>query len=263
MSFSPSAALPPSEEGIAFAKRSFKFADVNAALKHDTGLLSERAQLIQDIARNAKKRQTIATSGVVMPYVLSMSTNFMDPLVARRICTLGLAALEAVREQAGIRSDEQVLLVGMEVAGGIFISQLAAVGGPALAARYQCVYMRKAKKASGAGQQLEGAAAITERTSELPPIRAIWVDDVNATGSSLTAGVETLRKDYNIHVVAAFYVVDRPADRQALDLTKTMYYAQPQFYRGITKVFALIDLAEIDAAIAEQQQAKSAVAPTA
>jgi orotate phosphoribosyltransferase len=241
------------EEALTFAKQSFRFPSVEEALGGDAGLIAERAQLVQDIARNAKKREVAATSGVVLPYVLGMSTTFMDPAVAPRIARVAFAALERVRAAIGASPEERLLLIGMEVAGGIFVSQLAALGGAALAARYDCIYMRKQKKASGAGQQLEGAARITDRTGSTPgaPLRAIWVDDANSTGSSLTAGIEILRADYNIQVAAALYVVDRPADRQSLEPAR-QFYARPHFVEGRTKVFAMIDLPEIDTAIMQQ-----------
>ena len=74
---------------------------------------------------------------------------------------------------------------------------------------------------------------------------AIWVDDVNSTGSSLTEGCETLEADYNIRVKMAVYLVDRSVDRANLAPEKC-WLARPRYVEGHTKIRALMDLAEID-----------------
>lgn len=58
-------------------------------------------------------------------------------------------------------TDDRILVVGMEVAGGMMVSQLAAVAPvthPKLAEIADFVYCRKRKKTSGTCQQLEGQA---------------------------------------------------------------------------------------------------------
>jgi hypothetical protein len=44
----------------------------------------------------------------------------------------------------------------------------------------------------------------------------VWVDDANSTGSSLKAGIEMLKSQYNIEVTHALYLVDRFRDREKL-----------------------------------------------
>lgn len=244
----------PSETDIAFMKQSFRFKNVEEVLG-SAELVQTRQAVLADFARNAKKSEAKATSGVTLPYVLGLSASFMDPRCARHIVDLTVQALRYIREKVmGAKEGEKVLIVGMEVAGGIMVSQLAACCGAELGKSFEFVYMRKEKKKSGAGQQLEGVHAVTDRTpASAPPLRAIWIDDANSTGSSLTSGIEILAKDYNIVVEAAFYVCDRSADRANL-AAERMFFARPQFVEGRTKVFALCDLAEVDVEVAKLQK---------
>ena len=57
-------------------------------------------------------------------------------------------------------------------------------------------YCRKKRKTSGTLQQLEAPTAITSRTPSSPPLKALWLDDANSTGSSLRDGVKLLKVRY-------------------------------------------------------------------
>lgn len=239
----------PSESAIAFMKQSFRFQNLNEVLGTPE-LIQARQDLLADFARNAKRSGATATSGVKLPYVLGLSASFMDPTCSRKIIAVVERGLKYIREKVLVpapTADERILIVGMEVAGGIMVSQLAACSGLELAKSFDFVYMRKEKKKSGAGQQLEGIHAITDRTAENSPkpLRAIWIDDANSTGSSLTAGIDILAQDYNIKVEAALYVCDRSADRANL-APERMYFARPQYVEGKVKILALSDLSEVD-----------------
>ena len=237
----------PSDAAIAFMKQSFRHPEMDALLAADADLAALYAEVTKGIVRNVKTKPGgfVATSGVVLPYYLNLSTNFMDPENAPRIVALMSNMLLRLHASVAASPDEKVAIVGMELAGGMLVSQLVASMNPALIAKFDFVYMRKQKKSTGTAQQLEGLKKFTEREPSSPPMSAIWIDDVNSTGSSLTAGVETLAEDYNIQVKLALYVVDRSADRANLDASK-MFLARPRFTEGHTRVVAIMDLKEID-----------------
>lgn len=132
--------------------------------------------------------------------------------------------------------------VGMEVAGGVLVSQLASAAHSPLHEWMDFVYMRKERKTTGTGQLLEGPQRLTSRSSSSPPIRAIWVDDALSTGSSLRDGTAILAADYNIHVVAALYLVDRTKDRQNLR-AEMLALADPSLQHvDVRAIFALDDV---------------------
>ena len=246
-------------DAVAFMKQSFRFKNLEQVLG-SAELLTTRNELLADFARNAKISSAVASSGIALPYVLGLSASFMDPVCSRKIVAVIAQALAYLRENVvapGAGAGEKVLVVGMEVAGGIIVSQLAACCGLELGKHFEFVYMRKEKKKSGAAQQLEGVHAITDRTPTSAPLKAIWVDDANSTGSSLTAGIATLAQDYNIQVEAALYVCDRSADRTAL-APERQYFAQPMYASGKVKVFALCDLTEVDVEVAKLRAAAHA-----
>jgi orotate phosphoribosyltransferase len=253
------AAVPPvpvpDERAVAFMKQSFAFRDISAVLGGDEALLALRKELLAAFARNAKKSTATATSGIALPYVLGLCTSFMDPLCSAKIMTLLARAIMYLRDTVvrPAAPTERIAIVGMETAGGMVVTQLVATFGAQLAPHFDFVFMRKEKKKSGTGQQLEAVPSITERTAQSAPLRAIWVDDANSTGSSLAGGIDTLRADYNIVVEAALYVCDRSADRANL-APERMFFARPQFVSGAVKVFALCDLTEVDAEVAKLQQ---------
>jgi hypothetical protein len=65
------------------------------------------------------------------------------------------------------------------------VSQLAALPGDrGLAGWTDFVYVRKAQKATGTRQRLEGPNTLTARTPASDPLRAIWVDDCLSTGTA-------------------------------------------------------------------------------
>lgn len=89
------------------------------------------------------------------------------------------------------------------------------------------IIRRKHRKSSGTKQQLEGTKEYTSRTPQSSRIggmesfakikvTVIWVDDTISTGESLRLGAKTLLEDYNMEVRAAYYLVDRSADRKNL-----------------------------------------------
>lgn len=238
----------PSESAVAFMKSSFKFAEMEACLAADPDLRALYTAVQEGIVRNVKTRPGgfLATSGVVLPYYLNLSTNFMDPRNAPRIVRLVSWMLFKLHPTIASTPEERIAVCGMEVAGGMLVSQLAACGNDALHAKFDFVYMRKQRKSTGTAQQLEGLPMFTERHPDSAPMKTIWVDDVNSTGSSLTAGVEILREDYNMHVHAAVYVVDRSVDRAGLTDPARMYYARDHYTQGKTKIYAMMDLSEID-----------------
>ena len=119
--------------------------------------------------------------------------------------------------RARLSSDQPVVLVGPEMAGGILVSQLI-VADPSknhpLPGCVEFAYLRKNRKKSGTKQQLEGSESLTSRTPNSPPMDAIWIDDVISTGGSLREGCELLKKDYNLNVKSALFLVDRSQDRK-------------------------------------------------
>jgi orotate phosphoribosyltransferase len=125
----------------------------------------------------------------------------------------------------------------------MLVCQLASANNNKLNDILDFVYVRKSRKSTGTAQQLEGPQKFTSRTSESPIIHAVWVDDALSTGSSMYEGVTMLKEDYNIHVVAALYLVDRTKDRKNLDESK-QYLAKEAFDN--IKIFSIYDLQEID-----------------
>lgn len=236
----------PSDSAVAFMKQSFRDPRVDE-MRKDAAFDALYQEVLKGIVRNVKTKPGgfLATSGVVLPYYLNLSTNFMDPVNAPRIVELVSKMLLMLHAEVAASPTDKVAVIGMEVAGGMMVSQLVAAANPELNAKFDFVYMRKQKKSTGTAQQLEGLKMFTERTKDSPPMRGVWIDDVNSTGSSLTGGVETLEEDYNILVGAALYVVDRSKDREALAADR-MYLARDRYTSGKTKIYALMDLAEVD-----------------
>lgn len=72
----------------------------------------------------------------------------------------------------------------------------------------------------------------------------MWIDDCNSTGGSLRDGALLLKRDYNINVHGALYLVDRSKDRASLPPAK-MGMVDPAVV-GIN-VMALYDLADVSA----------------
>ena len=148
-------------------------------------------------ARPARRR--------IFPYLLCASTNMLDPRAARLIALLTIDILDAfLRDRCHVAPAaistasvlynvpvENVVVVGPEMAGGALVAQLAAVCGergnhtPRALPWCDFAYLRKQRKSSGAKQQLEGPASITERTPCSVPRHAVIVDDALSTGTSL------------------------------------------------------------------------------
>ena len=235
-----------SPDALEWAKQSFRSADVDEWLKQHPDMKDIYAKVLNGFVNNVKTKPGgfVATSGVVLPYYLNLSTNFMDPVVAPLLAHLVAGFLLKVHKEMGSPTDK-IAIVGMEVAGGMLVAQLAAMGDTTLNDKYDFVYMRKARKSTGTAQQLEGTKKFTNRTHDSPPLRTIWIDDVNSTGSSLCDGINVLKEDYNMDVVMAVYCVDRSVDRQNLP-NERQRLSDERFVKGGTVIRTLMDLKEID-----------------
>ena len=102
---------------------------------------------------------------------LNAGTNFLDKRVAPVIAR-SLLDIIAHRCTGTYTPDDRVLIVGMEVAGGMMVSQLAAIASvthPVLTEMVDFVYCRKRRKASGTCQQLEGGVISAPRPRPPPP----------------------------------------------------------------------------------------------
>ncbi|CUG86459.1 Hypothetical protein, putative [Bodo saltans] len=237
-----------SNESIAYAKQSFKLGGISGLLEQDEVLAALYHDVLRGIVSNVKTQPGgfVATSGVVLPYYLNLSTNFMDPRVAPKLVSLVVeTVLRVVIPGLALAPGERVAIVGMEVAGGMLVSQLAASANPKLLEVCDFIYMRKSRKATGTAQQLEAMQVFTTRTAASPKLKAIWVDDCNSTGSSLCEGIVTLQEDYNIDVVQALYIVDRSHDRKDLPNARQKL-SDDRFVSGATQISAIMDLAEVD-----------------
>ena len=53
-------------------------------------------------------------------------------------------------------------------------------------------------------------------TQHSAPLRAVWLDEANSTGSELLKNVLLLQRDYNVRVTGAIFLVDRSRDRADL-----------------------------------------------
>ena len=257
MAFTPE--NPPSESALAFMKSSFRYSSVvDGLIAEDAEFRTMYQELLKGFARNAKTQPGgfKATSGVVLRYYLNLSTNFMDteisPIIVKVVTKFLLKLYDEIISHGScqLREGDKVIVVGMEVAGGMMVSQFASTGNKELNSKFDFVYMRKERKKSGTAQQLEGPKWITERTPESPPIKAVWVDDVNSTGSSLYEGITILQKDYNMLVSHAVYLVDRSPDRANLPPERS-WFCLPRYFSESdqppqSRVCALMDLDEID-----------------
>lgn len=184
-----------------------------------------------------------ATSGVVLRYYLNLTTNFLDRNVAADISDLLEAHVAGVIRKLQADGTECEACLGMEVAGGILVSQLAASRSQLVPLSVQYCYMRKERKTTGTAQLLEGPQALTRRTPESPPLSAIWLDDTLSTGSSLLHAVVQLWDQFRIRVVAAVYLVDRAEDRCLLP--KQSQYLADKALSGVW-ISAVFSLQEID-----------------
>ena len=191
-----------------------------------------------------------ATSGVVLPYYLNATTNFLDKNVAPLIIQIFVDYLEnkikSTIPEEYFKKGNKVLIVGMEVAGGIIVSQLASSANKKLNEWADFCYIRKEQKKSGTLQQLEGPNEFTKRNSESTLLYSIWVDDALSTGSSLLEGIQMLKEKYNIEVLSSLYLCDRSKDRKNLD-EKKQYLSHEVFEKS--KIYSIYDLDEVDALI--------------
>merc|ERR1719277_1994762 len=141
---------------------------------------------------------------------------------------------------------EKLLVVGMEMAGGVIVGQcaaLAALTHPDMLEWCDFVYCRKEKKKSGTNQQLEGPQFIVDRRPDSPSLNAVFLDDALSSGGSLRDGAVLLKGDYNIELVGAIYLFDRSKDRATLPPAK-LGTAAPEL--RTTKVLAHFDMDAVD-----------------
>ena len=197
----------------------------------------------------------------------------LDPAIARSIVLLAADVIDSflharcyalpavLAAEAALYSApcEKVVVVGPEMAGGALVAQLASLRGSRRSsgsgsdsddnALDWCdyAYLRKERKKTGARQQLEGPAAITERTPDSLPRHAIVVDDALSTGASLKETVELLRTSYALIVVGAFYLVDRSSDRRKTGTPRSTPLLQREM-DGID-VVAAFDIDQVRACI--------------
>lgn len=196
-------------------------------------------KVLERIVANVKVGPFLASSGIILPYYLSASTNFLDKHTAPYTVQIYKDyLLNVVRPMFKL---EKILIIGMEMAGGILVSQFASLNDQKLNEWADFCYCRKAQKETGTRQQLEGPNEFTSRTSKSEPINAIWVDDALSTGESLYQGVEILSQKYNINIICALYLCDRSRDR--INLQKK--YLTEEFTKNC-KIVAIYDLEEVD-----------------
>ena len=119
--------------------------------------------VLEALVKNTKVGPFISTSGVQVPYYLSASTNFIDKNVAPTITRMVLDVL-CWKFQSHVTVSKPLLVVGMETAGGIMVSQLAATAAithPKFVQMCDFIYCRKSKKKTGKCQQLEVPIILT------------------------------------------------------------------------------------------------------
>mmetsp|Transcript_15558 Transcript_15558/g.33798 ORF Transcript_15558/g.33798 Transcript_15558/m.33798 type:complete len:240 (-) Transcript_15558:53-772(-) len=202
--------------------------------------------VLQACANNVKMGPWHATSGLVLEYYLNAATNMLDKHVATPIARM---VLDVVCHKFKPEGDGKLLLVGMEMAGGVMVGQATAVAPithPHMLEWCDFVYCRKDRKKTGTVQQLEGPQFIVDRKPDSPAQPAIFLDDALSSGGSMRDAVKLLKDDYNIDVVGAIYLVDRSKDRTSLAAEK-MGMAD-DCLRDV-QVTALYDLAQVDAKV--------------
>ena len=211
----------------------------------------ENCNVRKRIAENRKIGPFVATSGLVLPYYLNVSTNFLDREIAGKINEVMFRMLKMTVVPALIKTfpdaiKRGTILVGPEMAGGVMVSQLC-VHPHISELGVDLVYMRKQRKTSGTCQQLEGPKHITSRNQSSPLAYAIWIDDCMSSGSSSVEGKKTLKRDYNIDVKACVYLIDRHIDRASMsaDRLANIFTA----LRGV-EIYAMFDMDDITKEIA-------------
>ena len=110
--------------------------------------------------------------------------------------------------------------------GGFLVSQLAAADNDDSLDELKDVGDPIYIHVSGGCQQLRGSPHITKRTSKSVPTKAVWVDGIYRTGSSLKLGIEMLKTKYNIEVTHALYLVDLSQDMQNIS-PENQYLTSP------------------------------------
>ena len=209
--------------------------DMKALMSHP----EEYERVLMACAANAKIGPFTATSGLILDYYLNAATNMMDAIAAPMITRM---ILDLLSTKFRPNPQQRLLVVGMEMAGGVMVGQCAATASithPKMCEWCDFVYCRKKRKSSGTCQQLEGPRSITDRTPESSTLHAVFLDDAMSSGGSMRDAALLLKEDYNIELQGAVYLVDRSRDRKELD-HKKLGLTDPILAN--TKCFALFDL---------------------
>jgi orotate phosphoribosyltransferase len=225
------------------AKANTRYEQIDIVVKTTLHCPELYDSVLRGIAGNVKMGPFTATSGVVLPYYLNATTNFLDKDLAPKIVDLFTKFL--VYWLPPLETTEPWVVCGMEMAGGVLVSQLASANSE-LSRTCDFLYVRKEKKSTGTAQQLEGPTKYTSRTKDSPVVYGVFVDDALSTGSSLKDGAKLLKAQYNIEVKYVLYLVDRNHDRAHLEPDR-LYLADPVF-DSIT-IASLYDLDQVDALI--------------
>jgi orotate phosphoribosyltransferase len=224
------------------AKENMKYKSMDVTVDHVLQCRTLYDQILQGIVQNVKMGPFTATSGVILQYYLNAATNFLDKKYSPKIVDLFSRFL--VHWLPSPKSVNELYLVcGMEMAGGVIVSQLASQAESHLADICDFVYVRKNKKETGTAQQLEGPTKYTTRTPTCPPVIGVWVDDALSTGQSLRDGIVLLKNSYNIHIKYVLYLVDRYQDRAKL-VPERQFLADDVFTE--VQITALYDLKQVD-----------------
>eukprot|EP01004_Peranema_trichophorum_P006950 NODE_5747_length_973_cov_68.011765_g5166_i0.p1 GENE.NODE_5747_length_973_cov_68.011765_g5166_i0~~NODE_5747_length_973_cov_68.011765_g5166_i0.p1 ORF type:complete len:253 (+),score=29.39 NODE_5747_length_973_cov_68.011765_g5166_i0:56-760(+) len=222
------------------AKKNLRFQDLDTILSQVPNGSQLYNEVLRGIASNVKMGPFTATSGVVLPYYLNASTNFLDKHLSPKIAMIFSTFL--IHWLPRPSDGSAIALCGPEMAGGILAAQMACLGSP-LNEFCDYIYVRKEQKSSGTCQQLEGPVIYTSRNSQSPPINGVWLDDAMSTGSSIKSGIIMMKERYNIIITHALYLVDRTKDRADLPVDK-QHLADPLF-DGVD-IKAIFDLDQVD-----------------
>jgi len=203
-------------------------------------------EVLDGMVENVKMGPFTATSGVKLPYYLNLATNFMDKQLSVKI--LDLFALNIFDLFGDLIEEKKLqIVVGVEVAGGILVSQLCTLRNSPLPMDF--IYMRKHKKTTGTAQMLEGLQKYTSRSPSSPEIGALWIDDCMSTGESLKEGVAKLKDEFNIKILGAIFLVDRTSDRTNLEKQPL----ENSSLDGI-RIRGLYDLSQVDVLVKQRKK---------
>jgi len=209
------------------------------------GSLSHRTdydKVLKSCARNVQLGEFTASSWKDSWTTLNAVTNFFDKNIAPSLTRIFLDVIAAHFKPHD--SKQRVLVLGKDMVGCVMAGQCAALAHflrPGMLEWCDFAYFDKDRR-----KQLDGPTHVAERTEESPALKAILLDDVQSSGASLRDAALLLKKDYNIDVVGAVYLVDRPMDRKSLE--DYLLGATDAVLQN-TKIIALYDIEDIDAEV--------------